>query len=69
MTDIYDPLGLTYQPTDDANKIAEFWKNQFRPHDLCDEDHKRWMEARVQALFGAIDDTVFEEERSCHIWT
>jgi hypothetical protein len=43
---MHDPLGLTYQPLDDANKIAEFLENQFRPNDLCDESHERRMDAR-----------------------
>jgi hypothetical protein len=31
-------------------------ENQFAPHDLCEENHKRLVEARVQALLEAEGD-------------
>jgi hypothetical protein len=47
-------LGLKY-PVDKANAIADCLQNQFTPHDLCEEDHERRVEARVQALLEAGD--------------
>jgi hypothetical protein len=29
--------------------------DQFTPHDLCDENHERWVEAAVQALLEAVN--------------
>jgi hypothetical protein len=48
-TAIQGPLGFKYQPIDKANAIAEYFETQFTPHDLCDKNHKRRVEARVQA--------------------
>jgi hypothetical protein len=31
----------------------------------CDENHKQWVEARVQALLEAADDTPLEKVRPC----
>jgi hypothetical protein len=36
--------------------IADCLENQFTPHDLCDDNHKWWVEARVQALLKAVDN-------------
>jgi hypothetical protein len=41
---------------DKANEIADCLENQFTPHDLCDENHERRVEARVQALLEAADN-------------
>jgi hypothetical protein len=43
-------LGLKFHHPDKANAIAECLENQFTPHDMCDENHERRVEARVQAL-------------------
>jgi hypothetical protein len=48
-------LGLKYHPEDKTNAIADCLENQFTPHDLCDENHERRLEARVQALLEAAD--------------
>jgi hypothetical protein len=32
-------------------------ESQFTPHDFCDENHERWVEARVKALLEAVDNT------------
>jgi hypothetical protein len=45
---------LNFHPVDKANAIADCLENQFTPHDLCDENHERQMEARVQALLEAV---------------
>jgi hypothetical protein len=36
--------------------FADCLENQFTHHDLCDENHERRVEARVQALLEAIED-------------
>jgi hypothetical protein len=55
-TAIHGLLGLEYHPEHKANAIADCLENQFTPHDLCDENHERRVEARVQALFKAADN-------------
>jgi hypothetical protein len=41
----HDPLGLQFLPLEKANAIADCLENQFTPHDLCDENHERWVKA------------------------
>jgi hypothetical protein len=49
-----------------ANAIAECLEIQFTPHDLCDENHERRVEARVQALLEAADSALPTEKiRPC----
>jgi hypothetical protein len=43
------PLGITYHPNKKANVIADCLENRFKSHDLCDENHERRVETRVQA--------------------
>jgi hypothetical protein len=52
-TAIHCLLGLKYHPEDKAKAIADCSESQFTPHDLCDENHERLLEARVQALLEA----------------
>jgi hypothetical protein len=56
-TDIHGPLGLTYsyQPSEKANVIADCLENQFTSHTLCDENHERQVETRVQVLLASTD--------------
>jgi hypothetical protein len=54
-TVIHGLLGLKYHPEDKANAIADCLENQFTPHELCEENHERWVEVRVQALLEAVD--------------
>jgi hypothetical protein len=42
-------------------------ENQFTRHDLRDDQHKRRVEARVQALLEAADDTALEKLTPCNI--
>jgi hypothetical protein len=37
-------------------------ENQFTPHDLCDEHHEERVEAYVQALLDAGDNTPTESQ-------
>jgi hypothetical protein len=53
-TAIHGPSGLKLHPSEKANTIAECLENQFTHHDLCDENHEWWVEARVQALLEGI---------------
>jgi hypothetical protein len=49
-------LGLKFHPMYKANAIADFLENQFIAHDLCNENHKRRVEARAQAVLEAADN-------------
>jgi hypothetical protein len=42
-------------------------ENQFTHHDLCDENHERRVEARVQTLLEAVDSKPPEIIRPCDI--
>jgi hypothetical protein len=66
-TAIHGPLGLNYHPVDNANAIADCLENQFTPHNLCEENHERQVEARVQALFEAVDSNPSERIRPCDL--
>jgi hypothetical protein len=57
-TAIHGLLGLKYHPEDKANAIADCLENQFTPHDLCEVNHERRVEARVQALLEAADSDI-----------
>jgi len=50
-------LGLKNQPIEEDNAIADCLGNLVTPHDLCDENHERNVEARVQRLFEVADNT------------
>jgi hypothetical protein len=66
-TSIYSPLGLKFRPLQKANAIADCLENQFAPHDLCDENHERRLEARVQALHETVDNNPPERIRLIRI--
>jgi hypothetical protein len=55
-TAIHGPSGLKFHPSEKANTFADCLKNQFTYHDLCDENHERQVEARVQTLLEATDN-------------
>jgi hypothetical protein len=42
-------------------------ENQFTHHDLCDENHERRVEARVQTLLEAVDNKLPERIRPCDL--
>jgi hypothetical protein len=60
-TTIHGLLGLKYHPEDKANTTSDCLENQFTPHDLCDENHERRVEARAQALLEAADNNPHKE--------
>jgi hypothetical protein len=66
-TSIHGPSGLKFQPSEKANAIADCLENQFTHHDLCDENHERRVEARVQALLKAVDNKPPERIRPCDL--
>jgi hypothetical protein len=60
-TAIHGLLGLNYNPVDKANATADYLENQFTSHNLCEENHEWQVEARVQALFEAVDSNPLKE--------
>jgi hypothetical protein len=50
-------LGITCHPKEKAKATADSLENQFTSHDLCDENHERRVEIRVQVLLASVDDT------------
>jgi hypothetical protein len=50
-----------FHPVDKANAIAGCLEHRFTPHALCEENHKRRVEARVQALLEAEDNDPLNE--------
>jgi hypothetical protein len=59
-TAIHGPSGLKFHPSEKANAVADCLENQLTHNDLCDENHERRMEARVQALLEAVDKPLRE---------
>jgi hypothetical protein len=66
-TVIHGPLGPKFQPADKANTIADCLEKQFTSCKLCDENHERQVEARVQALFEAEYNDPPEKVRPCDL--
>jgi hypothetical protein len=66
-TALHGPLGITYHPKETANAIVGCLENQFTSHDLCGENHKRRVEARVQALLVSVNDNPLGKVRPCDI--
>jgi hypothetical protein len=48
--------GLKNYPFEKANAIADCLEIQFTPNYLCNDNHERRVEARVQALLKTVDD-------------
>jgi DNA polymerase III delta subunit len=66
-TAIHGLLGQKFLPLEKTNAIADCLENQFTLHDLCDENHERRVEARVQALLEAVDNNPPERIRPCDL--
>jgi hypothetical protein len=47
--------------------IEDCVENQFTSHDLCDENHDRQVETRVQALLASVEDIQLGKVRPCDI--
>jgi hypothetical protein len=56
-TAIHGASGVKFHPTEKANAIADCLEIQFTPHDLCDENQERRVEARVDDLLTSVDDS------------
>jgi len=54
---IYGPSRPKFFPLEKANAISECLENQFTQYDLCEENHEMEVEARVQALSEAVDNS------------
>jgi hypothetical protein len=63
-TAIHDLFALKYQPLAKVTTTADFLENQFTLHDVCDENHKQKVEARVKALLETTDDTLFGKSKA-----
>jgi hypothetical protein len=66
-TAIHGASGLKFHPFKKANAIADCLEIQVTPHDLCDENHERRVEARVDALLKAVDDSPPQKIRPCDL--
>jgi hypothetical protein len=67
LTAIHGSLGHKYQQLEKATTIADCLENQFTPHDLCDENRNRRVEARVQAILEAGHDIPLKHVTLCDI--
>jgi hypothetical protein len=67
-TAAHSPLGTTYHPDEKVNTTADCLENQFKSHDLCDENHEQQVETRVEALLASVDDTPLGKVRPCDIY-
>jgi hypothetical protein len=63
-TAVHGPLGITYHPNEKVNVIADCLENQFTSHDPRDENHKREVGTRAQALLASVDGTPFGESKT-----
>jgi hypothetical protein len=63
---IHCPTGPIFYPVDKAIILADCLEKQFTPHDFCDHDRRRKVEARVHALLASVDDTPLKF-RSCDV--
>jgi hypothetical protein len=66
-TAIHGTFGLIYYPLEKANAIADCLENQFTLHDLCDENHKRQVQATVRTLLEAIENISPERIGPCDL--
>jgi hypothetical protein len=70
-TATHGPSGLKFHPLEKANTIADCLENQFTHYDLCDKNHERRVEARVQAQLPErirpCDLQTLIERKSCRI--
>jgi hypothetical protein len=54
-TAIHGPSGRKFHPSVKANAIGDCLENQFTHHDLCDENHERRVESKVQSLLETVE--------------
>jgi hypothetical protein len=56
-----------FYPSEKANVIANCLENLFTLHKLCDTDHERRVEARVQALLTSVEENPSVKFRPCDV--
>jgi hypothetical protein len=66
-TAIHGASGLKFHPSENENAIADGLEIQFTPHDLCDKNHERRVEAKVQALLKTVDKNPTQRIRPCDL--
>jgi hypothetical protein len=66
-TAIHGASGLKFLPSEKANAIADCLEIQFTAHELCDENHERRVEAKVQALPETVDKNPSQRIRPCDV--
>jgi hypothetical protein len=66
-TAIHGPLGFKFYPLQKEKATADCLENLFTPHDLCDENNERRVEARIQALLESVDNNPPERIRPCDV--
>jgi hypothetical protein len=66
-TAIHGASDLKFFPSEKANAIADCLEIQFTPHDFCDGNHERRVEAKVQALMESVDNGRPQRIRPCDV--
>jgi hypothetical protein len=66
-TAIHGASGLKFHPSEKGNAIAGCLEIQFTPHDLCDENHERGVEAKVQALLETIGNNPSSKDKTMRL--
>jgi len=66
-TAIHGSSGLKFLPIDEVNARADCLENRFTPHDLCDIQHERRVEANVQVLLGTEVTIPTEKIKPCDL--
>jgi hypothetical protein len=66
-TAMHGPPGPKFYPSENVDTIADCLENQSTPHDPCDDNHERRVEARVQALIETVDNSLPERVRPCDL--
>jgi hypothetical protein len=64
---IRGPLRPAFYPNENATVIVNCLENLFTSHNVCDTDHERRVEARVQALLTIVDEKHSVKFRPCDV--
>jgi hypothetical protein len=68
-TAIHGSSGLKFIHPRKPMQLPTDWKIKFSPHDLCDENHERRVEAAVQALHETVDNNPSVRIKPCELQT
>jgi hypothetical protein len=60
-------FGPYVYPTQKDNTIADWLENQFTPHNLCDENHKRCVRTTDKAVLDAVGKSPLKSKILWHI--